>query len=201
MSHKPSMPAPDDRVSGPKRPARGRFRQEHFRRVMRHYPTGVTVVTALGADGAPVGLTANSVTSVSLDPPLVLVCVSRESASLRAILANGAFAVNILGAGAASMAVRFAEGEHANRFADVAIADMGGRGPVLDGVVAWVTCDLYRTFDAGDHLILVGEVNDGEAAGGDPLVFFRGRYRDLTIAGDSSHAGKGDAVSHPGEER
>ena len=195
MSREPSMPA------------RGPLGQERFRQVMGHYPTGVTVVTALGPDGAPVGLTANSVTSVSLDPPLVLVCVSQESASLRAILANGAFAVNILGAGAASTAVRFAEEEHANRFAEVAIADKGGRGPVLDGVVAWVTCDLYRTFEAGDHLILVGEVNDGEAAGGDPLVFFRSRYRDLTIAGDPadaggpSHAGEGDAVSRPAEER
>ncbi len=195
MSREPSMPA------------RGPLGQERFRQVMGHYPTGVTVVTALDPDGAPVGLTANSVTSVSLDPPLVLVCVSQESASLRAILANGAFAVNILGAGAASTAVRFAEEEHANRFADVAIADGGGRGPVLDGVVAWVTCDLYRTFEAGDHLILVGEVNDGEAAGGDPLVFFRSRYRDLTIAGDpsdargASHARGSDAISRPAEER
>lgn len=210
MSREPSMPARSargDRVSARKRSARGPLGQEQFRRVMGHYPTGVTIVTALGPDGTPVGLTANSVTSVSLDPPLVLVCVSRESASLRAILAGGAFAVNILGAGAAPMAVRFAEEEHANRFADVAIAEMGGRGLVLDGVVAWVTCDLYRTFEAGDHLILVGEVNDGEAAGGDPLVFFRSRYRDLRIVGDSSHAGdpsltaEGDAVSRPAAER
>ncbi len=198
MSRESSMPARGDRgdrVSVGERPARGPLGQKRFRQVMGHYPTGVTVVTALGPDGAPVGLTANSVTSVSLDPPLVLVCVSRESASLRAILANGAFAVNVLGAGAASTAVRFAEEEHASRFADVAITDKGGRGPVLDGVVAWVTCDLYRTFEAGDHLILVGEVNDGEAAGGDPLVFFRSRYRDLTIVGE------GDAISRPAEER
>ena len=73
-----------------------------FRAIMGHYPTGVTVVTAVDRDGTPVGLTANSVTSVSLDPPLVLVCVSEHSASLRAILGSGRFAVNILGGGAAA---------------------------------------------------------------------------------------------------
>lgn len=147
-----------------------------FREIMGHYPTGVTVVTALHRDGTPFGLTANSVTSVSLDPPLVLVCVSEKSSSLGAILASGAFAVNVLGAGAATTAVRFAEVDTERRFDGVGYTVGDGGSPILDGVVAWLSCTLYRTFEAGDHLILVGRVQSADAAGGDPLLFVRGRY-------------------------
>ena len=147
-----------------------------FREIMGHYPTGVTVVTALHRDGTPFGLTANSVTSVSLDPPLVLVCVSEKSSSLGAILASGAFAVNVLGAGAATTAVRFAEVDTEQRFDGVGYTVGDGGSPILDGVVAWLSCTLYRTFEAGDHLILVGRVRGADAAGGDPLLFVRGRY-------------------------
>lgn len=148
-----------------------------FREIMGHYPTGVTVVTALDGDGRPFGLTANSVTSVSLDPPLVLVCVSGRSASLGAILASGSFAVNVLGAHAAATAVRFAETETDRRFEGVSYTVEENGGPILDGVVAWIVCTLYRTFEAGDHLILVGRVHGGSAPGGDPLLFVQGRYR------------------------
>ena len=150
-----------------------------FREIMGHYPTGVTVVTASDKDGTPVGLTANSVTSVSLDPPLVLVCVSEQSSSLRAILSSGAFVVNILGAGAAATAVRFAEMDRSDRFDGIPFSVKLGSGPVLDGVVAWLACTLYRTFEAGDHLILVGRVHYGDAAGGEPLRFSRGRYERI----------------------
>lgn len=184
MSREPSMP----------------LGQARFRKIMGHYPTGVTIVTAIGRDGAPVGLTANSVTSVSLDPPLVLVCVSEKSSSLGAILAHGSFTVNILGAGAASMAVRFAEEKRRDRFRNVAFSVRGGGGPVLEGAVAWMTCGLYRTFEAGDHVILVGEVNDGEAAGGDPLVFIRGRYENLATAGDPYGSRHGHGVPPSSEE-
>ena len=147
-----------------------------FRHIMGHYPTGVTVVTAIDREGTPFGLTANSVTSVSLQPPLVLVCVSERSSSLGAILATGAFAVNVLGADAAATAVRFAETETERRFDGLGYTVEEGGGPVLEGVVAWLACTLYRTFEAGDHLILVGRVHGGSAKGGDPLLFFRGGY-------------------------
>ena len=197
MSREPSIPAMGDAVSGRERSSPAAVGSARFRRIMGHYPTGVTIVTAVGRDGTPVGLTANSVTSVSLDPPLVLVCVSEKSSSLGAILANGAFAVNILGAGAAATAVRFAEGRRTDRFDDVAFTVKEGGGPVLEGAVAWMTCGLYRTFEAGDHVILVGKVNDGEAAGGDPLVFVRGRYEDLTTAGDRPGSGHSDGLLQP----
>ena len=192
MSREPSIPAIDGAASGREDSSPAVVEAARFRRIMGHYPTGVTVVTAVDRDGTPVGLTANSVTSVSLDPPLVLVCVSEKSSSLSAILANGAFAVNILGAGAAATAVRFAEEKRTDRFHDVPFTVREGGGPVLEGAVAWMTCGLYRTFEAGDHVILVGKVNDGEAAGGDPLVFLLGQYEDLTVAADpagSRHSG------------
>ena len=167
-----------------------------FREIMGHYPTGVTVVTASDQDGTPVGLTANSVTSVSLDPPLVLVCVSEKSSSLQAILASGGFAVNILGAGAADTAVRFAENtDRSDRFEGVGFSIKEGGGPVLEGVVAWIACGLYRTFEAGDHVILVGRVRDGAAAGGDPLLFFRRRYERLAAPGEGPHRIDGGEVS------
>lgn len=156
-----------------------RLEPARFRRIMRHYPTGVTVVTALHRDGTPFGLTANSVTSVSLDPPLVLVCVSERSSSLGAILSSGAFAVNVLGAGAASTARRFAEIDTDRRFEGVRYTVGDGGSPILDDVVAWMACSLYRTFEAGDHLILVGHVHTADASGGDPLLFFQGRYESL----------------------
>ncbi len=156
-----------------------RLAPARFRRIMRHYPTGVTIVTALHRDGTPFGLTANSVASVSLDPPLLLVCVSEKSSSLRAILSSGAFAVNVLGAGAAAIAVRFAEVDADRRFSGVRYTVDGGGSPIIEGVVAWMACSLYRSFEAGDHLILVGHVHEAAADGGDPLLFFRGRYRSL----------------------
>ncbi|MDE2804240.1 MAG: flavin reductase family protein [Gemmatimonadota bacterium] len=201
MSREPSIPATGDAVSGRERSSPAVMEPARFRRIMGHYPTGVTIVTAVDRDGTPVGLTANSVTSVSLDPPLVLVCVSEKSSSLGAILANGAFAVNILGVGAALTAVRFAEGRRKDRFEDVAFAVKEGGGPVLEGAVAWMTCGLYRTFEAGDHVILVGQVNDGEAAGGDPLVFVRGRYENLTTGGDPFGSRHGDGVPQRAEGR
>ena len=150
-----------------------------FRRIMQHYPTGVTVVTASHRDGTPWGLTANSVTSVSLDPPLLLVCVSDTSSSLGAILSNGAFAVNVLEAGASATAERFARVDADRRFEGVRYTMEGRNSPILENVVAWMACSLYRTFEAGDHLILVGHVHEADAPGGDPLLFFRGRYESL----------------------
>ncbi|MCY4398379.1 MAG: flavin reductase family protein [Gemmatimonadetes bacterium] len=188
MNHEPPMPGEPRAVGTPRHRAGGEdpshtlLDSNRFREIMGHYPTGVTVVTAVDRDGAPVGLTANSVTSVSLDPPLVLVCVSEQSASLGAILASGTFAVNILGGGAAETAVRFAGMDREDRFDGIAYTVKEGGGPILEGVLAWIACGLYRTFEAGDHLILVGKVLDGAGAEGDPLLFFRSRYETLDAA-------------------
>lgn len=151
-----------------------------YRRIMGHYPTGVTVVTALAPDHTPVGLTANSVTSVSLDPPLILVCLARESASLGVIHESGAFAVNILEVSDAELATRFARPDRARRFHGVDFTSRDGAPPVLDSALAWLECRIYRTFEAGDHMIVVGNVTGGGMADGEPLLFYRGRYGRLT---------------------
>lgn len=151
-----------------------------FREIMGHYPTGVTVVTALAADQRPVGLTANSVTSVSLDPPLVLVCLSTSSSSLDAITDSGGFAVNILDVSSAAVATQFAEGDRNSRFVGVPFTPLAGGIPVLDAALAWMECEIFRAFEVGDHVILVGRVTAGDVRVGEPLLFHRGRYGRLT---------------------
>ena len=136
-----------------------------LRRVMGTFPTGVTVVAARREDRGPVGLTVNSLTSVSLDPPLVLVCIDREASSHDAIVETGSFAVSILGAHQADVARRFA-----------GVASATG-DPVVQGCVAWITCTLEAVHQGGDHSILVGRVTEADADEGASLVFYRGRFR------------------------
>ena len=152
---------------------------KRFRKIMGQYATGVTVVAATGADGEPLGLTANSVTSVSLKPPLVLVCMSRSSESLGGILDCGGFTVNVLGSDHVGLSTRFSGGDRDRRWEGVDYRTLPSGRPVLDGVLAWLDCTIYRDFEAGDHVILVGEAIDGEAVGGDPLLFFGGEYGRL----------------------
>jgi flavin reductase (DIM6/NTAB) family NADH-FMN oxidoreductase RutF len=150
------------------------FEPDHFRQVLGHLPTGVTVVTAHGPDG-PVGITANSVTSVSLDPPLILVCVARASLTGQAILDAGRFCVNVIGAGEAETCTRFAT-RRTDRFDGVPWHERPG-GPGLDAAVAWIECEIRDPHDAGDHTIIVAEVTAVDAAeAATPLVFFRGAY-------------------------
>ena len=147
---------------------------DHFRHVLGHLPTGVTVVTAHGPDG-PAGITANSVTSVSLEPPLILVCVARASRTGQTILETGRFCVNVIGAEDADTCKRFAS-RRADRFDGVRWHERPG-GPGLDAAVAWIECEIRDRHDAGDHTIIVGEVTATDAAdAATPLVFFRGAF-------------------------
>lgn len=144
---------------------------------MSHFATGVTVVTGADASGSPVGLTANAVASVSLDPCLLLVCVNRSSTSLQAILAAGRFGVSVLRASDADLARRFATAPARERFQGIDLLVSAGGTPVLARALAWLECSVWRTVDAGDHTVVFGEVLDCRAdAEGDPLVFFRSGY-------------------------
>lgn len=159
--HAPSSPDPLD--------------QRAFRDAMGRFVTGVAVATTIGADGVPLGVTINSFTSVSLDPPLVLFCLERRARSLPAFLDAGCFAVNLLAADQRSLSVRFAR--DAADWKGVAHSSWMTGAPVLDGVVAACDCVLETTFDGGDHLILVGRVHRIDAAPDrEPLVYHRGRY-------------------------
>jgi 3-hydroxy-9,10-secoandrosta-1,3,5(10)-triene-9,17-dione monooxygenase reductase component len=158
-----------------------RIEPDHFRRVLGHLPTGVTVVTAYGANG-PAGITANSVTSVSLDPPMILVCVARGSRSGQAILEAGRFCVNVLGADDTDTCLRFAHRAGRDRFEGVAWHARTS-GPALDAAVAWMECRVCDRHRAGDHTIVVAEVEAVQAADAAvPLVFFRGAYGTFALS-------------------
>lgn len=155
--------------------------ERHFRRVIGHFTTGVTVVTSRRADGRPCGLTANSVASVSLDPVLVLVCLDREAASHGCVVDGGAFAVSILSSEDEALARQFAEGEREDRFETVGWRQEVTGSPVLERALAWLDCRVRDVHEGGDHSIIVGEVVACDARDGDPLVFYRGEYRRIPV--------------------
>lgn len=149
-----------------------------FRRVMSRFPTGVTVVTGM-RDGVPVGMSANSFASVSLDPPLVLFCAAHASTTWPHIAATGAFAVNILPERAAWLARRFAR-KNTDRFADVPYRTGVTGSPIMTDALAFLECELAQCHDAGDHVIVVGSVLDlGEQSAEQPLVFYANAYLGL----------------------
>ena len=152
---------------------------DHFRAVMGHFATGVAVVTAAGPEG-PVGMTANAVCSLSLDPLLLLVCFDNGARTLKVVRGTERFGVNVLEAGQESLARRFASKlPEAEKFAGVAHAVHDGI-PVLEDALAWVGCTLDRLIPGGDHTIGIGSVQAAETgARRDPLVWFRGRYGGL----------------------
>jgi flavin reductase (DIM6/NTAB) family NADH-FMN oxidoreductase RutF len=152
-----------------------------FREAMGQLPTGVTVVTSVGGDGQPVGTTANAVTSLSLDPPLLLVCFDLGSATLRAIRGHGAFVVNVLGHRQRHLSVNFARRGLAAAWDGVRHRRGPTGSPRLDGVIAAVECTVEHAFPGGDHEIVIGRVRHAETAGNGtaPLVFWRGTYMTL----------------------
>ena len=150
-----------------------------FRTILGHFATGVTVVTGHGPDG-PAGLAANSFTSVSLDPPLVLVCMAHTSSTWPAIRDSGHFAVNILGEHQEDTCRRFGA-RSGDRFEGVGWTAGKTGSPVLHEAIAFVDCVIDAEHDAGDHVIVGGRVLDvGQPAeGGGPLLFWRGGYSRL----------------------
>jgi len=151
-----------------------------YRRILGHWVTGVAVVTARAPDGHRCGLTANAVTSLSLDPPLVLVCVERNSDTHGCILASGHLAVSMLRQDQERLARRFAASEGGEKFAGIAFREEQTGAPVLEDVLAWVDCRLWRTYEGGDHTIFVAEILAGDAQEGAPLVFYRSGFGRVT---------------------
>lgn len=146
------------------------------------FATGVTIVTALDGDGAPIGLTANSFTSVSLDPPLLLVCIARSAGS-GAVLRDAAhFVVNVLQIGQQPASNRFAS-KSEDRFAGVEWQPGETGAPILSGSLSAFECERHAVHDGGDHYILVGRVVCARfEPRRDPLLYFRGKYRRLHFA-------------------
>jgi flavin reductase (DIM6/NTAB) family NADH-FMN oxidoreductase RutF len=153
-----------------------------FRRVLGHFATGVTVVTAPAAEGepGPAGFACQSFSSLSLEPPLVCFLVGRTSTTWPRIARAGVFCVNVLAAGQGELCRAFAA-SGADKFAGVAYAPAPVSGsPRLTGAAAWIDCTIQAVHPGGDHLIVVGRVNALSTEGdGDPLLFHRGRFARL----------------------
>jgi flavin reductase (DIM6/NTAB) family NADH-FMN oxidoreductase RutF len=152
---------------------------DDFRRTLSHFASGVTVITTCDRDGRPTGLTASAFTSVSLDPPLILVCVDNKAQSYPALREGKMFAVNILCLEQEAVSRRFATTKIDNKFEGVPFTLSSLGLPLLDNALAHLECSTVNVHLEGDHTIFVGRV-EGVATGlGVPLVYFRGRYDRL----------------------
>jgi flavin reductase (DIM6/NTAB) family NADH-FMN oxidoreductase RutF len=152
------------------------FSDLEFREALGMFATGVTIVTARDAHGVPIGLTANSFNSVSLDPPLVLWSLSRLAGSMPHFSRGSHYAINILAAEQRELAERFSR-KVADRFAGVAFREGCGGAPILEGAAAVFECFNRSRYAEGDHVIFVGEVERCERrADATPLIFHGGRY-------------------------
>jgi len=150
---------------------------EEFKACFRLWPTGVSVVTTRDGEGRAHGVTMNSVTSVSLEPPLMLMCLRNDSETLAAMRASGVFCVNFLADGQQEISNRFAH-RCPDKFEGVATYDGRLGAPVLQGVLAALECRVEEVYPGGDHQIVVGELVHGTRYHPDaaPLVYFDGRY-------------------------
>jgi flavin reductase (DIM6/NTAB) family NADH-FMN oxidoreductase RutF len=153
-----------------------KFDRRAFRNALGCFATGVTVVTTVTDAGEPVGLTANSFSSVSLDPPLVLFCLDRASHNLDAFRAAGRFAVNVLGDDQRDLSVRFST-TIGDRWDGVVWERWETGAPVLNGCLAALDCETEAIHEGGDHVIIVGRVQRlATTTDGKPLLYFRGNY-------------------------
>lgn len=150
-----------------------------YREAISRFASGVTLVTAYGRDGRPQGMTASAVTSLSLDPVQLLVCVSNGLPTLAAIESAGGFAVNVLGEGDGDLAMRFATPD-TDRFAGLALRE-GWEAPVLTDALAVFDCEVAEFLPGGDHTIVVGDVRSCDHdPDGRPLVYWSSRFSALS---------------------
>ena len=156
-----------------------------FRRVLGHYPTGVSIVTGLDTARSPVGMAVGSFTSLSLDPPLVAFMPARSSSTWPLLRDSGSFCINVLAADQEQQCRAFAA--PGDRFAGLGWHPAGSGSPILDGAVAYLDCRLEAEHPGGDHVIVVGRVIDlGEQSSTLPLLFHRGGYGQFTPHSSSS---------------
>jgi len=150
--------------------------QQAFRRLLGSFATGVTVVTALAPDGEPAGMTASAVAAVSLDPPLLLVCVAHEATFHRAMAGADQFVLNVLAEDQQAISDHFAT-QAEDKFQDTPHRRHDSGLPLLDSVVAHILCERWNTVEAGDHTVVFGRVVGGDVTDRDPLLHFMGQYR------------------------
>ncbi|MGH7841068.1 MAG: flavin reductase family protein [Candidatus Binataceae bacterium] len=153
--------------------------RNELRRVMGHFPTGVTVITTTSKEGLPFGLTANAFTSVSLEPPLLLISVDKKAESYPHFEDSKVFTVNFLCDDQESLSRKFAV-SGGDKFKGVAYRSGANGVPILEGALAYMECRLYAVYDGGDHTLFLGEVTQAETREGKPLVFHRGGYKTIS---------------------
>ncbi|MEO8089460.1 MAG: flavin reductase family protein [Gemmatimonadales bacterium] len=149
-----------------------------FRELLGHFATGVTVLTSTTPEGQPLGMTANSLSSVSLSPPLISVCVDCDTEMHPVILQSSEFVVNVLAGDQEALARRFSD-KHEDRFDGVGYRLSPEGLVLLDGVVAHLVCTREATYPGGDHTIVLGRVVGGTTHEGHPLLYYRGGYAAL----------------------
>jgi len=154
---------------------------EEFRRACGRFATGVTIATVLDADGIPHGLTVSSFTSVSLDPPLILICLGHLVTVIEAFRNALYFGINVLAASQQDISERFARKGH-DRFGGLEWERGKSGVPLIPGTIAAIECAAHQRFTSGDHDILVGKMIHARVAEGDPLLYFASRYRKLAGA-------------------
>jgi len=151
---------------------------DEFRRLLGHFATGVTVVTTCDADGRPSGLTVSAFASLSLDPPLVLVCVDHKSQTYPALRERGRFVVNVLTTDQEAVSRRFAT-TRLDKFDDVPYRPSAHGLPLIESALAHIECVTVATHLEGDHTIFVGRVEGATFGAGHPLLYYRGQYHQL----------------------
>jgi len=152
--------------------------KNELRRVMGHFATGVTIITTVAKDGQMVGLTANALTSVSLVPPLLLICVDKSADSYPHFADSKLFTVNVLSGDQEDLSRRFAT-KSDNKFQGVAYRVGANGAPILGNVLAFMECRIVASYEGGDHTIYLGEIEEASALEGQPLLFYRGGYRSF----------------------
>lgn len=179
------------------------FDQKEFRRALGSFPTGVAIITTRDSEGAPSGLTCNSFSSVSLDPPLVLWSLRKASKSIDIFRAAKSFVINVLAEDQDHLSARFATSSITHKFETVAWSTGYDNMPLIDDCVARFQCSVFAQHDAGDHIIFIGKVEEFEVVReDDPLVFYKGAYmmlqqsmRELANKGRISHQALADSRS------
>ena len=165
----------------PDRPICGGIDPQSLRQALSCFATGVTVLTTTGEDGTPVGLTANSFCSVSLDPPLILFCIDRKASSLELFEAADSFAVNVLHIGQQELSNQFVR-KGIDRFSGTGWEFWGSKAPIVQDSLASLECEKFQVLDGGDHRIFIGRVREVLFdPTRDPLLFFQGKYRRVHV--------------------
>lgn len=150
-----------------------------FRQAMSKFATGVAVISTLGQDGAPHGMTANAITSVSLEPPLILVCIGHQRVTYGNVMARRRFGVNFLAQGQGDIARYYAR-DPRDRSGDVAVPwqATGASPPRMDGAIAFLSCQVVAAYDHGDHAIVVAHVEEALVSQGKPLLYYERQLLD-----------------------